>query len=69
MGMDALYLYNNCKLCAKHFTDNCFCNPYKKKQLTENAIPTIFVWKTGVKRKLFENVTGIYIIILLRNRK
>lgn len=57
LGKDANYLYNNCKLCAAHFTPSCFRN-MSRTRLHEHAIPTIFSIKRGTMQKNRENTCG-----------
>jgi hypothetical protein len=51
LSKDSIYLYKNCKLCAKHFEDSCFKN-YKKNRLHETAVPTIFSHHEVIKQRL-----------------
>ena len=59
LGKDVIYRYQNCKLCAKHFSDSCFRGTLKNR-LSETAIPTLFLKHSNVKRKLFDNSSGMY---------
>ncbi|KAJ8273886.1 hypothetical protein GJAV_G00106590 [Gymnothorax javanicus] len=38
----ALYVHNNCRLCAEHFTDDQFSNRQAKTRLKWNAFPSLF---------------------------
>lgn len=55
---DSIYLYKNCRLCAKHFEDSCFKN-YKKNRLHESAVPTLFSHHEVIKQRLLgEGLAG-----------
>ena len=55
---DSIYLYNNCKLCAKHFDHSCFRN-YRKNRLHETAVPTIFSHHEVIRQRLLgKSITG-----------
>ena len=55
------YLYNNCKLCSKHFEDCIFYN-YLRNRLKSDAKPTLFDIpnpppKIGLKRRAIQKNT------------
>lgn len=54
---DAVSVNKNCRLCAKHFQDSCFRN-HSRNRLVKTAVPTIFSYKLGIKRKLFPDETS-----------
>ena len=45
------YLYNNCRMCAKHFTDSQFMNANSRDKLVWDAVPTLFSCNQSDRQK------------------
>ena len=45
------YLYNNCRMCANHFTDSQFMNANSRDKLVWDAVPTLFSCNQSDRQK------------------
>ena len=51
MKRDCGYLYNNCRMCAKHFTESQFMNANSRDKLVWDAVPTLFSCNQSDRQK------------------